>query len=73
MRTFRSTTQDERRLAWWLWALASVAVTASIFAWLPRWVPTVRAVSLAGAVVAIVWLWIPACKRWFARHWNRTP
>ena len=73
MHTFRWTPHDKSRLALWLSALTSVAVTAAIYAWLPRWVPPMRAVSLVGAVIAIVWLWTPACKRWIALRWNRTP
>jgi len=73
MHTFRWTMHDKSRLVLWLSILTSVSATAAIFAWLSRWVPPMRAVSLVGAVIAIFWLWTPACKRWFARRRNRTP
>lgn len=71
MRVFRWSTRDNSSLAWWIIALATVAATAAIFTWLPRWVAPMRGFSLAGGGAAVVWLWAPACQRWLTRHWGR--
>jgi len=72
MRTCRWDQLENSRLALWLVAFPSVAMTAAVYHWLPGWVPAMRIVSCAGSAVAIVWLWTPACKRWLTRHGGRT-
>lgn len=57
-----------KRLTLWLVALIAVAATAAIYHWLPRWVPAMRAVTDVGAVVIIVWLLAPKCKRSLQRR-----
>lgn len=71
MFTVRWMPHDANRMALWLVALMSVATTAAIYQWRPGWVPMMHLASCAGSVVALAWLWTPACKRWLARHWNR--
>jgi len=73
MRTSRGGPNDKTRLASWLIALASVAATAAIYRWAPSWVPQMRMVSLAAAVISIIYLWAPAGKRWLARKSDGAP
>lgn len=61
------------RLAWWLIAFVSIAATTVAYRLAPDWTARMRTVSFAAAVIAIIWLWTPACRRWLARHRNRTP
>jgi hypothetical protein len=73
MRTCRGGPNDKTRLAPWLIALASVAATAAIYRWAPSWVPEMRVVSVAAAVITIIGLWTPAGKRWLARKCDGAP
>lgn len=73
MRTNRGGANEKTCLASWLIALASVAVTAAIYRWAPSWVPQMRVVSLAAAVITIIYLWAPAGKRWLARKCDGAP
>ena len=73
MRTCRGSPNDKTRLASWLIALASVAATAAIYRWAPSWVPRMRVVSIAAAVITIIGLWTPAGRRWLARECDRAP
>ncbi len=73
MFTSRWIPHDANRMALWLVAIMSLAVTAAIYQWQPGWVPMMRWVSCAGSVAALVFLWLPVLKRWIARNWNRMP
>lgn len=73
MFTSRWIPHDANRMALWLIALLSVATTAAIYRWRPGWVPMMRSASCAGAVVALILLWMPLWTRWMARNGGRMP